>query len=366
MSDPTILDRLTITPIRVPGLDADVHAPEFEDFRAAIEVRNRVGEQTRGTDSVTVTPEQSLPQWHATDEEVHGWILRTGDRVAGRVLLYVPLEEGSRRAQVRVEVLSEFGGRGFGTRALAFVEERARERGRDILQSWTEHPPAEGARVAARTGFGAVPTDAASTLLAHAGYALEQVYRISTLDLTGPLDALESLRVQATAASTGYRYVSWVAPTPPEWVDDYAWMKSRMSTDAPAGDSVVDEEVWDAERLRSMEARNAASGMTMLVGAAQHLATGRLVAFTELVMFTGTGVPIDQNDTLVLAEHRGHRLGMLVKTETLRRARAVFPTGDRIVTGNAEENRPMLSINEEMGFTPTRYAGEWQKREARA
>jgi GNAT superfamily N-acetyltransferase len=152
-----------------------------------------------------------------------------------------------------------------------------------------------------------------------------------------------------------------LAPTPAEWIDDHAWMKSRMSTDAPVGDAVIDEEVWDADRVRRMEAQWGDSAATTIVGAAQHLDSGRLVAFTELVSFRVPGKPIEQNDTLVLKDHRGHRLGALVKTETLLRARDVFPEGQRIVTGNAEENRPMLAVNEAMGFTPTRYNGEWQK-----
>ena len=48
-------------------------------------------------------------------------------------------------------------------------------------------------------------------------------------------------------------------------------MKSRMSTDAPTGDAVVDEEVWDADRVRRMEAQWGDSGTTTIVGAAQHL-----------------------------------------------------------------------------------------------
>lgn len=360
MSEPKTLDALSITPIRVPASVDDLHDGRHGDFLAAVDVRNRVGAVVRGDDAVTVSAEQVLPQWHSTDEDVLGWILRHEGAVAGRALLYVLHEEGSQRAQLRVEVLPEFDGRGIGTRALAFLEERAREHGRPVLQAWTEHPPRGGEQLTAATGFGAVPTDAACALLTRAGYRLEQVYRISTLDLGGDVSALEPLREAAIAASEGYRYVSWLAPTPDEWIDDYAWIKSRMSTDAPSGDAVIDEEVWDAARLRRMEERNAASGMTMLVGAAQHIASGRLVAFTELVSFEQEGTPIDQNDTLVLSEHRGHRLGALVKTETLLRAREQF-AGDRIITGNAEENRPMLSINESMGFVPTRYSGDWQK-----
>ena len=108
--------------------------------------------------------------------------------------MYVPLEEGSRRAQLRVELLPEFWGRGYGRRALGFLEARAHERGRDILQSWSEHAPADGDRIDARTGFGSIPRDRASRLMSRAGYSLEQVYRISTLDLTRPLDAIEPLR----------------------------------------------------------------------------------------------------------------------------------------------------------------------------
>ena len=199
MSAPVVLDEMAITPIRVPD---DVNAPEAADFRAAAEVRNRVGAATRGADYVDVTAEQMLVHWKTEDEEVHGWLIRSGGTLAGRAMMYIPLEEGSRRAQLRVELLPEFWGRGLGRRALSFLEERARERGRDILQSWSEHSPADGDRVDARTGFGSIPLDRASRLMSGAGYSLEQVYRISTLDLTGPLDAIEPTSLFATTMFT--------------------------------------------------------------------------------------------------------------------------------------------------------------------
>jgi hypothetical protein len=54
--------------------------------------------------------------------------------------------------------------------------------------------------------------------------------------------------------------------------------------------------------------------------------------------------------TLVHREHRGHRLGMAVKVENLRRLQADHPERRRVVTGNDDTNSWMVSINEDLGF----------------
>jgi hypothetical protein len=138
-------------------------------------------------------------------------------------------------------------------------------------------------------------------------------------------------------------------------------MKSRMSTDSPAGDMDFDEQIWDADRVARMDDRLVAQGYTGVIGAAQHIGTGELVAYTELYMIgEDHSRPTSKNDTLVLKEHRGHRLGALVKAKTLKIWRERMPTSPTVLTNNAEENRPMLSINEAMGFVPIAYAGMWQ------
>ena len=71
---------------------------------------------------------------------------------------------------------------------------------------------------------------------------------------------------------------------------------------------------------------------------------------------------VHQGDTLVVPEHRGRRLGMLVKAANLRRLVDELPETQRVDTWNAEENRWMLGINVALGFRPSGGSGEWQLR----
>ena len=65
--------------------------------------------------------------------------------------------------------------------------------------------------------------------------------------------------------------------------------------------------------------------------------------------------------TLVLREHRGHRLGQATKAHNLlwlQRERADLTL---LVTYNAEVNRHMIAVNEAMGFRPVERLGEYQR-----
>ena len=352
-----------IRPLIVP---VSLDDPEAADFIAMVGVRNEIYREISANDDEAATPGQLLPHFQENpDNDKRSWIVLVDDAVVGRVILDIPAEEESQVAFWTIELLERVQGRGIGTRLLELVEDTARHAGRTILESWAEHPePAEDvtvARLPAPTGFGTIPPDRPARFYLRHGHTLEQVDRKSVLDLDASLGNVRALLADAESHSAGYRVEQWLLPIPAPYRESFAWAKSRMSTDAPAAGLEVDEEKWDLDRLDRHEARYLDAGQTVLVTAAIHEATGDVVAFNELCSGAEPTSTTQQMDTLVLREHRGHRLGQLIKCAGILRWREIAPESRRIITWNAEENRPMLSINEAIGFVPAAYIGAWKK-----
>ncbi|WP_417564556.1 GNAT family N-acetyltransferase [Microbacterium sp.] len=342
---------------------ASVDAPDAGDFVAMVAVRNAIYREINGHDDERMSPTELLPRFTKQRyERTLMWLVVDGGEIVGRASVELPLADGSRVAFLNIELLRRTWGRGIGSAAHALLVATSVAHGRSVLQAWATHPDAPGSRLEPPTGFGSVPEDHAARFLTSHGYTLEQIDRNSALVLDDRTKGhLTRLLADAQRAAAGYRIVQWTVPTPPTFVDGYGWMKSRMVTDAPAAALEFDEEVWDADRVAEHDAQFTDAGLTAQITAAQHVETGDLVAFNELVIGNDRTEATHQEDTLVLAEHRGHRLGMLVKCAGLLSWFDVAPHSPRVLTYNAEENRPMLDINEAIGFVPIAYDGAWKR-----
>lgn len=292
----------------------------------------------------------------------------TADDVVGMAKIYLPLQDNTHLAHMELYVSPSHTGQGVGATLLAALEELAGEHGRTTLIVYSEHagePPADTpGTLEPPTGSGRIGPDEPAVRLAHgAGYVLEQAERYSLLTLPVADDLLDALQAEAAErAGDEYRLVSWTDRAPDAWVDQVAVLETRMSTDAPTADLDMNEAAWDAERVRTWERETAASQHGYALVAAEHVPTGTLAAFTVLRWPVDHEEIVFQEDTLVLREHRGRRLGMLVKAENLRRLRELRPGARRVHTWNAEENSFMLAINVALGFRPTGVIGCWQKK----
>jgi RimJ/RimL family protein N-acetyltransferase len=134
-----------------------------------------------------------------------------------------------------------------------------------------------------------------------------------------------------------------------------------MSTDIPMGEQELDEEAWDGARVRALEASLTAQNRDKVTTAARHEASGRLVAFTEVAIPLGAPESAWQHDTLVVREHRGHGLGFALKLANLVAVHERHPGVRRINTWNAEENGPMIAVNEDLGFRVEARSTDWHR-----
>jgi GNAT superfamily N-acetyltransferase len=340
-------------------------SPEAADFHAMVEIGNQQAEHDAGITDLAETAQELLPSWRdQTDRSQRGFVARKGGDVIGAAYLSTANDERATSGEMGVMVKSAHWGSGVEQALLERVELTARELGRTSLQSWTLHPVTSNERMLTpATGWGRVATTALSDLLSANGYVLEQVERNSVLPLGGPLTvAEEKLREAAAFAGDDYRIVSWTLPTPEHLRAGYADIIARMATDVPSGDLDVDVEAWDSDRVVRHDQKILDGGQLLSVAAVEHVPTGGLVAFNELVIGADRAGVTDQYGTLVVREHRGRRLGTIVKCANLLRWREIAPLSPKISTFNAEENRPMLDINEAIGFVPASYAGGWQKK----
>jgi len=355
----TTMPGFTIERLVVP---VSVDASDATDFIAMVAVRSAVEAEQRGDASAEVmTAGDLLPAWKDPSRQMAGLVAKVDGRVVARANLALPV--GARECWGAVSVLPAFRGRGIGSALYGRLERMAREAGRTTIQNQTTFPAdAEGSTLPAPTGFGSVPIDSASTrFLRRHGFSLEQVGRVSALSLPIDADVFASRFAEAVAAAAGYRTVSWEGRTPEEWLEALALLHTRMSTDVPNAGMQQTEDVWTVDRVRSFDDLWADSPRSALTTIAMHEATGQVAGFTQLEVPAEPDRPAEQTDTLVLREHRGRRLGMLMKLANLRQLAERFPATRSVETVNAEENRPMLDVNEAIGFTAVAFAAGWRK-----
>jgi GNAT superfamily N-acetyltransferase len=365
---------LAITAVRIPptidGGGFGVEASQYgaTDFHACQALRQAHEYGKWGNLDRCPTPAEAREFWRGNEyEERHLYIARLSGALVGLCSVTLPLRENTSTAGIDVLVAPEYRRRGWGRRLLDYAESVAAERGRTSLDAYCEIPLEQVERAArllpAKSGAGGLPRDEASTAFAaNAGYELEQVERSSRLALPLPPQRLEMLETEASAYALDYKVVAWAEACPEAFVAEYAVLKARMSTDVPTAGLDWGAEDWDVARVREAEQELVRSGVQSLVVAAMHTMSGSLAAYTVLNWRPEVPYCVIQQDTLVSAGHRGHRLGMLVKLANLRLAQQRWPAARSVLTWNASENQHMLAINISLGFKPAGYEGEWQKR----
>lgn len=280
------------------------------------------------------------------------YVGRVDGEIVGMVTFEAPTVENTDRVLAAVQVHPDHRRKGYGTALHDYTLAWAREQNRKIV-GCTTLVSIEGAPAIAEPG---------KAFVRQLGYqpALPEVVRqleMSTVDTA----EYDRLLARAWAAAEGYRTVAWIGVPPDDLIEDVAYLDGRLITDAPMGDLDLEPEKVTPERIRDRETALAQRGRQTVHTGAVYEATGRLVAWTTICLDPelDNGQAL-QFITLVDPDHRGHRLGTIVKIENLRYAYGIDPKLSLITTWNAAANGYMIQINEALGFRAAYGQMEWQ------
>jgi GNAT superfamily N-acetyltransferase len=271
----------------------------------------------------------------------HGWdgepatayLCSVGGELVATAELWTSERDNRHHAALEVVVHPERRRKGFGREVLERMEAEVRRRGRTTL------------------GLSGWESDALRAFAARHGYA-EVSRAINRRQLLADVDRADLARLVEAAAPYAADYVleRWPRRTPERDLPALAELTAAIN-DAPTDEMDVEDEVFDADRIRAYEAATEARGERMHRLVARHLPTGELAGQTVVAVEVDRPQLGHQHDTSVVRAHRGHRLGLLLKAGMLDWFAETEPALAEVETWNAESNDHMIGVNRLLGYT---------------
>jgi GNAT superfamily N-acetyltransferase len=283
----------------------------------------------------------------------HGWdgeppataVTRAaGRRVVGVLQVELPRWDNPKLGYVDVTVDPVRRREGIGRVLFQMGADRVRGAGRTLVATQSDD-------TSAATGF-------ATFLGLRRGS--EEVQRRQDLTTLDPR-RLQHLQAQAEPNASAYELVRLPAWTPDDSLEQVARLTDAIN-DAPTDDLDIEDEVHTPARVRAFETAQLAQGRRMYRLAARDRRTGALVGQTLVGVEVERPGQAWQYDTSVCREHRGHRLGLLLKLEMLRWLGEREPQLRVLDTFNAASNDHMVAVNDALGYQALARMVIWQRR----
>jgi mycothiol synthase len=232
--------------------------------------------------------------------------------------------------------------RGIASRLLSMICDATTSEGRTLL-TWSS--------------FGAVP--AGEAFARRVGATLARVNRTSELRLADVDWDMVGAWIDGVAErASGYRIDWHDGPFPPEVRADAATFHHIMQT-APRDDLDMGDVHLTVDNVAELDRALVEAGRdrwALFVRAPD----GACVGGTEVLFEPWEPATGLQQNTAIDPTHRGRGLAKWAKAAMLERIRQERRDVQRMRTGNAFSNAPMLAINDALGFRVTATQTEWQ------
>ena len=327
--------------IRPLDPSSDLELEQYGALERALDEHAHGGSQTLSLEQLraqlTGSPYWEVLRWVAVAEVIEG-----GAAIVGRASAFLPLQENLEAISVGVFVHPAVRGRGIAT---ALVEEALipaiRESGRTLVESSGEIPADADPED---------PDQPVRRLARRLGITRKNLAVCRALPLPLEESLLDALQAEAEEKLGDYRVQLWDGEIPEEHLAAYGQLLRQLELDEPDEEVEHDAPEYTPERIRESERRMRAEG-TERITAVAVAPDGSFAGNTEIHLHTSERSTVAwQETTLVMPEHRGHRLGLAMKVATHRLLRERAPQLRSLVTWNSHVNPWMIDINEKLGY----------------
>jgi len=273
----------------------------------------------------------------------HAWLVETSDGVlVASGFCWSNAAGDPRVMECDLLVRRDTRRQGIGSRLLATICDAALNEGRSLL-TWST--------------FDAVPAGEAFSHRVRARAA--RVNRTSELVLAEvDWTMIQNWTRAERARDLGYRLEMVDGIFPEHLRADAATFHHIMQT-APREGLEGGDVIIDTEFVAELDSALVAAGRTRWTVFARDRAGG-CVGGTEVTFEPWDPGTVRQQNTGIDPAHRGVGLAKWAKAAMLERIRRERPDAQRVRTGNAFSNAPMLAINDALGFKVISTLTEWQ------
>lgn len=294
----------------------------------------------------------ALPELVAGDLK-YGWDLEPGERYlyypegasepVGSIRLNMPTRDNLHLITVGAMVHPDHRRQGHGTAMAAELLRRAREKGRFTIWAGCANGDPAAEALLKRFGF------------SYASHDARRLQYPAELDH----DQLGKLYDEAEQKAADYELVRSMAPTDDAMLEQLIEVTAAIN-DAPMGDLDFEDEKFDLQRLKDFETAARGKGEKLYRVSARNKHTGAIGGHTVMMVQPRQPAYGWQYDTAVHRDHRGHRLGTLVKLEMMRWLAEAEPQLERIETWNNADNSYMINANEAIGYRLSKIFDSYQ------
>ena len=256
-----------------------------------------------------------------------------GDEVLGWATVQLPWRDNTSSAHLHGYVHPDHRGRRIGTALHDAALDVARGAGRATAYA------------------GSFDGTGGGDALLRWGYRTEGqgVFAIRRIDLhAAPAGSWDRVYDDAAAAARDYELVRLVGPAPEDALPGLVTLHAAIN-DAPPEHADQEAMVWDTDRVTAYDRAMAARHQTVHRVLARHRTTGAWAGMSMLCIDEFRPSIAFQEDTSVVREHRGHRLGLLMKADLHRWVADERPEVAATDTWNATDNHHMIAVNERLG-----------------